>query len=264
VYAPCARLADAVEGIWFAEGTADYEREVVLPNGAVELILNLGAPQWVLGDAVRAERRYDRAWLAGLQRGPLVIGDGGNGTNLIGVRFRPGGLAAWLSVPLRELTDRVLETDELSWRWPAGSLRERLASAEDPAACVALIEAALLGRRCGAVDPRVALALAGLGRAHAERRLRVLAERLGTSQQTLIALFHRSVGVSPRKLARILRFHGVVEALRGERRVAWAALAAEHGFSDQAHLAREVREFTGVSPRNLFASRTSDGYHLLG
>jgi AraC-like DNA-binding protein len=264
VYAPSAALADAVEGIWFAEGTVDHEREVVLPNGAVELIVNIGAPQWVFGDALHPERRYDRAWLAGVQRGPLVIGDGGHGTRLVGVRFRPGGLSAWLGVPLCELTDRVLEIDELSWRWPAGSLRERLAAAEEPDARLALIDAALLEQRRGSVDPRVALALGELGRAHAERRLRVLAERLGTSQQTLIALFHRTVGVSPRKLARILRFHGVVEALRGERRVAWAALAAEHGFSDQAHLAREVREFAGVSPRTLFASRTSDGYHVLG
>lgn len=264
MYAPCAALADAVEGIWFAEGTADYEREVVLPNGAVELILNLGAPQWVLGDSVHAERRYDRAWLAGLQRGPLVIGDDGNGSKLAGVRFRPGGLSPWLGVPLRELTDRVLETSELSLRWPKSSLRERLASTADPEARLALIEAQLLAQRRGAVDPRVAFALRELRRAHAERTLRALAEQVGCSQQTLIALFHRTVGVSPRKLARILRFHGVVAALRGERRVAWAALSAEHGFSDQAHLTREVREFTGVSPRQLFASRTPEGYHLLG
>jgi AraC-like DNA-binding protein len=34
---------------------------------------------------------------------------------------------------------------------------------------------------------------------------------------------------------------------------AWADLALGHGYSDQAHLARELRRFTGQTPRALRA-----------
>jgi AraC-like DNA-binding protein len=44
-----------------------------------------------------------------------------------------------------------------------------------------------------------------------------------------------------------MRFQRVVRAIEPARRPSWAGLAARHGYADQAHLAREFREFAGTT-----------------
>jgi AraC-like DNA-binding protein len=46
----------------------------------------------------------------------------------------------------------------------------------------------------------------------------------------------------------------VTDADRADR-PAWAQLAAEAGFADQAHFVRECRELGGLSPGDLFRER---------
>jgi len=63
-----------VAGIWAVSGAVPVTAETVLPNGVVELIFNLGPPHRVVeghGDDATVDRWYRRAWLAGMQQGPL-------------------------------------------------------------------------------------------------------------------------------------------------------------------------------------------------
>ena len=60
-----------------------------------------------------------------------------------------------------------------------------------------------------------------------------------------------SEGPSP-NIARILRFEHLMRRIRSARRaVSWAELAAECGYADQAHLAREVHALSGITPSGL-------------
>ena len=78
-------------------------------------------------------------------------------------------------------------------------------------------------------------------------RLRVdgLADALGCSRRHLADRFAEEVGVPPKVAARLIRFEAA-RARLGE--VPLARLAAECGFSDQAHLAREFRALGGAPP----------------
>ncbi len=49
------------------------------------------------------------------------------------------------------------------------------------------------------------------------------------------------------------RFNAVLPDLR-DGSSDGAALAARHGYADQSHLIREVREFTGATPTSLAGS----------
>src|SRR5690606_30448911 len=77
-----------------------------------------------------------------------------------------------------------------------------------------------------------------------------LSRELGYSQKHLVSLFRDQIGMSPKRAARLVRFDHLVSQLRDGPRP-WAALACELGFSDQAHLAREVRRFAGFTPSQL-------------
>jgi hypothetical protein len=87
---PGPPLAAYVELFWFVQGRPDYVREKVLPNGAIEFIVNLGAAHKVVDrwDGSRC-RLFDQAWLAGLQEDFLLV-EAVEDFDLVGVRFRPG------------------------------------------------------------------------------------------------------------------------------------------------------------------------------
>jgi AraC-like DNA-binding protein len=75
-----------------------------------------------------------------------------------------------------------------------------------------------------------------------------LARELGCSHKHLIALFRDRVGTTPKRLARIVRFHRFLACARdGAAKGADLALAC--GYYDESHLSRDVRQFTGLSPR---------------
>jgi transcriptional regulator GlxA family with amidase domain len=88
-------------------------------------------------------------------------------------------------------------------------------------------------------------------------RLRVaeVAARVGWSDRHLEKRFRAETGLSPKEAARVVRFdraRRVLIARTGARDL--AGLAADLGFADQAHLTREWRAFTGLSPTGWLAA----------
>jgi len=55
------------------------------------------------------------------------------------------------------------------------------------------------------------------------------------------------VGVGPKTWARVYRMQRVLRYLRTDEQT-WADLAARAGYADQAHLTRELKELTGLTP----------------
>lgn len=84
-------------------------------------------------------------------------------------------------------------------------------------------------------------------------RIEHLADVAGVSVRTLQRLFDVHVGASP---SFVIRRWRIIEAADAARRAAeegddwrgWGAVAAELGYADQAHLARDFRFHLGVSP----------------
>ncbi len=90
------------------------------------------------------------------------------------------------------------------------------------------------------------------------RRVEQLAEAAGNSVRTLQRLFDVHVGASPSFVIKRWRIIDAVEEARSaiEQREAWrgwAAVAAELGYADQAHLTRDFRVHLGVSPTEYLA-----------
>jgi AraC-like DNA-binding protein len=67
--------------------------------------------------------------------------------------------------------------------------------------------------------------------------------------------FREAVGVSPKTLARIVRFQEVLR--RSPAESASADVALDCGYYDQAHLLRDFRDFAGVVP-TLFRAAAGD------
>jgi transcriptional regulator GlxA family with amidase domain len=75
-----------------------------------------------------------------------------------------------------------------------------------------------------------------------------MAEQIGLSSRQLEREFRSGVGLSPKALARIVRFQNLLRLVGEGPLREWAYLAVEGGYADQPHMVREFREFAGQSP----------------
>lgn len=216
----------------FPSGTAVWER--VLPDGAVRIVVDFSQPAMlpsitVLGPRTRAEL----VRLSGRMDG-------------LSLTLTPFAARAMLGVPIGEIADRALPLAEL-WGARAATLGERLHAAARNRDCGELIWASLRARLAYR-DDRAPPALLRVMAQQAPHRVQDAAGTLGLGERRLQQLCRDHLGLSPRSVGRIHRLHGLLRALRSVARPDWARLALDHGYCDQAHLAREFRRFTGLTP----------------
>jgi AraC-like DNA-binding protein len=75
-----------------------------------------------------------------------------------------------------------------------------------------------------------------------------LADEVGWGRRHLSEQFRRSFGLTPKHLARVVRFERAQRALRVPDPPSLATLAATCGYADQSHLTRDWHEFAGSTP----------------
>ncbi|MFE7173392.1 DUF6597 domain-containing transcriptional factor [Streptomyces sp. NPDC057616] len=160
-----------------------------------------------------------------------------------GIQFRPGGFRPFFpDRPVSEWTGRRV-------RLPDAGTEDVLApDAED--ARVAALDRFLLSLG-PAPDPQAELAMALADRIRTDRTIRRVADFAraeGMSVRLLQRLFAGHVGVGPKWVILRYRIHEALERAEGDRDVDWAALAADLGYADQAHLVRDFTATVGVPP----------------
>ncbi|MEU8075341.1 AraC family transcriptional regulator [Catellatospora citrea] len=238
--APAAGLAELVEHYWFIDWDLDqpYEQHVV-GHPAVNLVVL----RPTVADPVTAE-------VSGVGRELFSIKLAERGW-VRGVQFRPGAFRAFSGRSPAELTGRRVP---LARVLPVADPGDRLAAAAGDPAAAAVLDELLLGLR-PEPDESVRLAMRLVDRVRQDRGLRRvedLAREAALSARSLQRLFTQYVGIGPKQVILRYRVHGAIELAEGE--VDWAAVAAELGYSDQAHLVREVTAAIGVSPAAYAAS----------
>lgn len=86
------------------------------------------------------------------------------------------------------------------------------------------------------------------------RRVGQICEKFAIAERTLQRLLARRIGLSPKWLIQRRRLHEAAERLRDTDRDL-ARIAAELGYSDQAHFGRDFRAVTGLTPGEFATER---------
>jgi AraC-like DNA-binding protein len=167
----------------------------------------------------------------------------------LGIRFRPGGFRPFYSAPIFTLNDRVVPARAIF-----GPAADRAGEAVMAAACDDAMIARAADLLRGASpwpDPVIDQVAAAVTRITSDpglRRVAQLADACGIPERKLQRLFAEYVGVPPKWVMRRARLHEA--ALRADAGgvVNWAALAADLGYADQAHLTRDFTATIGVPP----------------
>ncbi|MFF0148381.1 helix-turn-helix protein [Amycolatopsis sulphurea] len=190
----------------------------IVPDGCVDLVVG-GGEAFVAGPDTAA-------WTSSFTPG----------TQLRGLRLRPGAAAAVLGVAADELRDQRVPLARL---WNASRAEEILDGRElSDAVCVAAT---------ATDDPAVDELLARLARAPS----RVGAPPPGLGERQLRRRFTLAVGYGPATYLRVLRLQRAIALAPSVADLATLAVAA--GYADQPHFSRECRALTGLPPRAYFS-----------
>ena len=248
-------LAPHVEHLWIVRGHLPMRwRNMILPDGAMELIINLGDPQTLSAlDDPKRRTVFRRSWISGERTEPIVIDEAGE-VHLAGIRLRPGGAWPFLGIPLREFSGQVVELEDVLGPEIA-ELRERLGEATGDDARFDLMEEWLRVRRRTPPTRAVSYALKLIQRGETAVHIGRMADRIGISHKHLLREFDRCVGLNPKTFARVCAFQRVIQSVGQKVDVEWADTAANCGYYDQAHLIREFRAFSGLTPMSYLAKR---------
>jgi AraC-like DNA-binding protein len=234
-----------------------------LPSPWLTMIVTLDEPLVIARhpDPGQPASRHD-VLLGGLHTSPALITHDGRQSG-IQLALTPLGTRTLLGLPAGELANIDVDGADVLGRL-AAELRERVLDAPGWERRFDVIEEFLAGRVRAARDPGGAAPRPEIG--YAWERLRQsrgavsvadLAAETGWSARHLGEQFRAETGLSPKAGARVVRFDRARRSLLRRQaeghRVVLAEFAAEYGYYDQAHLARDFRDLAGCPPSVLLA-----------
>jgi AraC-like DNA-binding protein len=238
--APSAPLAPFVEYHWIVRwdlrGQPSHEQTIV-PHPNVHLVFEASG-----------------AGIYGVDRSLFTRRLSGQGQAL-GVRFRAGCFRPFWGAPIAQLSDRVVPATRLF-----GPLAEKTRQAimcadtdEDMVGGAESLLISALPERDPAAE-QVASLVAWITSDASLRRVDQLSAASGLSVRGLQRMFADYVGVSPKWVMRRARLHEAAARADSGEPVDWAALAADLGYADQAHLTRDFTATIGVPPSRYAAA----------
>jgi AraC-like DNA-binding protein len=228
-----------LECVWEMQtGDASLQVQRIVPDGSVELIFHLGIPFSRLSNGI-AERQ-PRAFVVGQSASPFRLQTSTAG-HALGIRVRAEAARSVTGVAAAELTDRAIPMQELGPN--LGQLANRILDRD----CE--LETLLNEHLAFDAPPdAVAAAISMIKRSAGTAPMDTVAAHCNLSTRQLQRLFLEHVGISPKLFARIVRFQRVFQHLEHSPGREWVHVALDCGYSDQAHLIRDFRQFAGETP----------------
>jgi AraC-like DNA-binding protein len=264
---PIAVLRPFVALVWASDDAAvgKYEqpaREHVLPSGTMHLVFRLTDYPLRILDSPDAPRPQPvGSSMIGGARSRFYVRELSAPSSSVGAVLRPGAATLLFGVPADTLAERHTPLEDL-WGTSADDVRDRLVEAGSAEERLVILEGALATRlpRVRSLHPAIA---AVLDEMNTLPSIEAAVQRSGFSHRSFVAHFRRTVGLGPKTYMRVLRFQRALRSLRRDgATVSLASLAAEAGYSDQAHFNRDFLAFTGVTPTTYRRLSPSEANHL--
>ncbi len=218
-----------------------------LPSSSLTFIVAFDDPL----DLARApDGSTDSYWamVAGLHRRPALVRHEGR-QHGVQLAITPRGASALFGVPAAALASTAVHLDQLVPVF-ADELIERLSNAASWRARFAVLDDVFLRvlNHDRELPAELEQAWQALTVVHGARNLDDLAREIGWSRRHLTERFRDTFGMTPKVMARILRFERAQQMMRLPTAPSLSSVAAACGYADQAHMTREWTEFAGEPP----------------
>ncbi len=248
------QLAPFVDAYWestFEQMLTPCYDELFVAQLYPNIIVNLSA------DYRRNNERIASTTLIGVNTAPIHFLH--QSTNqLFGIRFKPSGLSVFSPLGLHEIADASVNLEDIFGQKGA-DLANKISEAATTADRIRITEGFLLQH----INERFLnkwrfyqLAQAELKQLCIEpNAIPLIVKKMNTTQRTFDRHFQQILGLSPKKISRLLRFQRAFEAMHQQPHFKLNNFNFyDLGYYDQAHFSKEFKEFSGFAPQLYLAS----------
>ncbi|SNS87781.1 helix-turn-helix domain-containing protein [Rhodococcoides kyotonense] len=220
-------------------------RHIGMPSPYLTVILAIGE-KLEIAESPRQGACAFESLASGISAEPVTIAHDGN-QHGIQLSLTPAGARALFGIPTAALGSWMVDLDDVLP--DAQELMERIATAASWDSRFDVVDEIL----CRSVTERpiestLVEAWHQLVESGGSARVGEVASNIGWSRRHLINRFTAEFGVAPKDAAKISRFHHSHRLMRRPESPRLSFVAAECGYYDQAHMARDWRDLAGVSP----------------
>ncbi|NUW46115.1 helix-turn-helix domain-containing protein [Nonomuraea rhodomycinica] len=254
---PAPPLDRFIDDLYCLTGVPRHRRMNVPPMPSAHLFVNLGGPVrlWDSDPSVPPAVLTD-GWFMGVWTRRFLF-EYPTPVRLVGVHFKPWGIAPFAGLPASELRNRWVPVDAV-WHRSVDRIREQVGAVASATGTLRVLEAELRSRLAEAPSRGLDLVRhtgMRLETSHGVVPVGALADAAGVSGNHLAAQFTSHVGVTPKRVARIYRFAQLIVSVDALGPVDWSQVALTAGYFDQAHFSKEFKDFTGHTPTEYLALR---------
>jgi AraC-like DNA-binding protein len=188
---------------------------------------------------------------------PGVLNHKGGPYTMTQVILKPHALNTLLGLNASALTNGMAELDEFSAR----DLDEQLLEANVQQQRIALLTNFLFARlkegksRDRLVEESLRLIHKNVGSVS----VKDLLEYLNISERQFERRFSEAVGLSPQFYIRVKRFKAAIKLMKTRQFMKLTEIAYALNFHDQSHFIRDIRAFSGLTPKSV--SQKEDDFH---
>lgn len=169
------------------------------------------------------------------------------------VEFISNGFFRIFNIPVCHLSDRLLHSDDVigvNARFLQEQLEESNSMEEMVRAADQFFLTAFLKNQPKSNTENITAASNAIQQCREALNIKVLANQVNLSIRGLERHFMEQVGISPKLLARVVRFNKVLQAKMTYPERNWTDIANSYAYFDQMHLIKDFKTFTGHSPNS--------------
>jgi len=224
---------------------ADTRHIRVLPDTCVELFINYtNTPVAIIGSEL-----HQRSIITFRMSRPMDV-QMRKGSGCMAICFHPGMAYKFFHMPMHVLSDTTTALTDV-WKNMAAEIEDKLASAKDNDARVAIAQQYLLQQLSKSKDDKQVAYCIARAQASNVLSVRQLTNDTGITQRHLSRKFQQLVGLSPKEYLRVNRFIASLQHLKKRPQLSLTQIAYESGYYDQAHYIHDCKDFTGHTPGEL-------------
>jgi AraC-like DNA-binding protein len=258
-FEPPEELQDAIKCFWYnSRDSGDVESGFeVQPDGYAEIIFHFGSLRSVADSGEL--QSLPSPFMMGLLNQPAIF-YARNRLDIIGIRCFPWTVFDLLGLQPGKDGVRTFEH-------PIAQLQSALSAAigaGDVNEALSCIKQYFLDARSGtAVDNLLFKAGDAMRGANGTMPVSEVAEAAHATVRTLERKFKQSSGYSVKDISGLIRFEQVRNQLWLSPETSLTSLAHELGYTDQSHLSREFKRYSGTTPA-AFARKAKKGKQAVG
>ena len=247
---PSKELQPFVRYYWILRVTADgIVSQRTLPTGCVSLIFH------------RKERLFSSN-LSDLQPHSFICGQetvfsdvsSTGETEMIVVVFQPHTSKLFFNHPIslyRNLNIPIIDVEDKELT----ELSNRIEDSISNETCIKFIESFLLNKimvNTSYYLPRLSEIIKSVN-SNPDISTKELAHIASLSEKQFCRVFSDNVGLSPKEFLRVIRIQRAISILQNSPKVSFAELAYDCGFTDQSHMIKEFKQFSGYTPKEFLS-----------